>query len=51
MKMKQKHGSVENFIRDELKIRDESLIELKKFPSNRIFKIQLIGKSVAHFLS
>ena len=29
--IKQKYGSVENFIRDELKIRDESIIELKNF--------------------
>ena len=29
--IKQKYGNVENFIRDELKIRDESIIELKNF--------------------
>ena len=29
--IKQKYGSVENFIRDELKIRDESIIKLKNF--------------------
>ena len=29
--IKQKYGSVENFIRDELKIRDESIVELKNF--------------------
>ena len=29
--IKQKYGSVKNFIRDELKIRDESIIELKNF--------------------
>ena len=29
--IKQKYGSVENFIRDDLKIRDESIVELKNF--------------------